>query len=285
MGKIIIGFLIKELKGMLFHEGKKYLLYFSLMLCVFSCKENNAENFGMLNKRDAYLKVNFFEYKDVFKFANDTLNKWITDSLDVSASIAFGDWELDSVIIFSNDKKIFKSTINIKIPYQESVADENHEFSGRKIDGKWYFFFGSTLVLTREYYQDSIYTPMSFEELSFLAYKNQFKYYVENKIPLSDDYLDPYFDLRDCPKGSRLEINRCLDSLALKTNAEYNRKKLSSETIARLQHDKNEKTYSVEPFNNKRSWWQFWKEVPIFETEEWKDYLKQKYGSNWDEHL
>ena len=270
---------------MLFHESKKYLLYLFFTLCLFSCKENNTANYSMQHSRDEYIRSSFIEYKEVYEMANDALHNWVTDSLAVAKYITVFDWKLDSVIIFNKDKTIFKTTINNVGASKNSISDCIYDFAGRKINGKWYFFFGSTLYLTRENYQDSIHTPLSFEELSYLAYKNKFKYFVENKIPLSDDYLDPYFDLRGCPKGSRVEINTCLDSLALETNAEYYLNKFSEEEILEIKNRKIDNVHQTDSSNNKKSWLHFWKAVPIFETEEWKDYLKQKYSSKWEEHL
>jgi hypothetical protein len=285
MGLVMSGFLIKILRGMLFHGSKKYLLYLFSILCVFSCEKSNTSNYSMQHTRDEYIRSSFIEYKEVYESANDTLHKWITDSLVVAKYITVTEWELDSVIIFNNDKTIFKTTINNVVASKNSISDCIYDFAGRKINDKWYFFFGSTLYLTRGNYQTSIDTPLSFDELSYLAYKNKFKYYVENKIPLPDDYLDPYFDLRGCPKGSRVEINTCLDSLVLKTNAEYYLNKFNAEEIIEIKNRKIDNVRPTDSSNNKKSWWQFGKAVPIFETEEWKDYLKQKYGSKWEEQL
>ena len=60
---------------------------------------------------------------------------------------------------------------------------------GMKIQEKWYFFNGETLVLPREFYQEDIHTPLSFEKMKELAAKHIYQGYLK-KNPLWKGQLD-----------------------------------------------------------------------------------------------
>ena len=63
---------------------------------------------------------------------------------------------------------------------------------------------------------------------------------------------------------------------------------MTKEEVAQIQKKIDESVRPPEPIKETIQWWQFWKDepkIPIFETEEWKTYLKQKYGNKWQENL
>jgi hypothetical protein len=201
-------------------------------------------------------------------------------------------WKLDSTFIFNSDSTLFFTTINLADNRnRNAIADDLSNFAGRKINNKWYFFFGSSTVLLREYYQYSKYNPLSFEEMSYLAYEQNFSYSIENNKPLPEEAMDDFFGggmVQYLGIKGRKNINTYIDSMALVTNAAYHAKKMSKEEIAEIQKTIDESVRPSEQKKETKQWWQFWKEdpqIPIFETEEWKDYLKKKYGSKWQEHL
>jgi len=274
----------------LLKKGSLFLFF----VIFFSCRKLEKKDNYDFTLKDRYITQSFNSYYELYKSANDSIYHWCGYPLSVTSSILFNPIKIDSIFIFNKDSTSFFTIVEKrKVNFKNASSDLIMDFHGRKINNKWYFFFGSSTVLPREYYQDSVYSPMSFEELSYLAYDMKFKYFIENDLPLPDDYFDDVLGAYNCkPYGAidydRKAVNLCLDSLALKTNKEYHAKKLSKEEIVEIQKSIDESVRPPEPIKKNKEWWQFWKDepkIPIFETEEWKDYLKEKYGSKWQEHL
>jgi hypothetical protein len=273
---------------------------FSIFFLLFflSCSVDKKVEYLSFSEKDKYLINTFKNYKFIYNQANDSLNKWVNDSLYITKSIFNYNfkscWKLDSNLIFDKDSNIFFTTVlNSNSDYNDAIADAIEDFYGRKINGRWYFFFGGTsTVLPREGMQDSIYAPFSLEEMSYLAYDLKFEWMIKAINEGHPEKIDAYFeylgsDVQECPKINGKVDWRCVDSsIAVNCKGQYDFK-MTKEEIAKIQKEMAESVRPPEPPKETKQWWQFWKEeppIPIFETEEWKNYLKQKYGKDWEKH-
>jgi hypothetical protein len=144
---------------------------FSVLLLVFllliSCKDSERE-FSYTDKIYSTEK-----YKKIHLAAIDSINKWIIDSLSVTGLEFNNKWKLDNRLFFNSDStRLFTVILDVDTIYKNSPSDNIRDFGGAKIGGKWYFFFmGVSEPVDRSYWQDSVYAPLTFEELSYVAYE------------------------------------------------------------------------------------------------------------------
>ena len=145
-----------------------------------SCNNSNKNNDIKTWKN--YINTQFDTYKNIYKEANDSINKWTSDSLQVVQSYLLYESQLDSIFIFNKAKDRFYTVNKINASKDKiAIADAYDDFGGAKINGKWYFFFmGVSHPVRREDWQDSVYAPLSFDELSYVAYESHFKTLVKN---------------------------------------------------------------------------------------------------------
>jgi hypothetical protein len=115
------------------------------------------------------------EYDAVYKKANDTIENWVVNNLKC---YIFKPYQLDSLLCFNSKKDNFFGALLIPCYEKKCVQDDIKFFYGVKIKEKWYFFRGSTLVLPREYYQDDIHKPLSFEKMKQIAIEEIFSGYL-----------------------------------------------------------------------------------------------------------
>jgi hypothetical protein len=292
MVQVMSGFLKLNLVKAMYQKDK--FLYFILIFFVIfnSCTKKEIKETFVYSRKE-YLNPKFNGYSYIYNLITDSVASWKKDSLSKVGSIFYNDYNIDSIFLFNKDSSMLLTTVNIvDRQHKNATLDYIYDLYGRKINGKWYFFFGASTVLPREFYQDSVYSPLSFEELSYLAYKERFEYFVDNKKPLPEDFFDDVLGAYHCkPYGAkkydRTQVNLCLDSLALATHAAYHAKKMTKEEIAEIQKAMDESVRPPESLKKSKEWWQFWKKepaIPFFESEQWKNYLKQKYGKDWEKH-
>lgn len=265
-----------------------------LLILLVSCdKVKVIENHGF-SLKDNYVEKSFPIYSIVYKMASDSLGKWCDDSLAVTSSIINNPYRIDSIFIFNSDSTCFLTTVNKrKLNFKNAIADLIMDFAGKKINGKWYFFFmGVSEPVLRSYWQDSVYVPLTFEELSCVAYQGRFKGVVEEIMDGHPEKVDEYFariftELPACNSYSSDRKTYCQDSIIIASVSEKYKNKLTQLEIAEIQSEMSKSEIPKnEPLIKKRSLWdklQYGEKV--FESEEWKDYLKQKYGNKWQEHL
>jgi hypothetical protein len=266
------------------------------IILFYSCRTNqeNTNVKPLLKERDIYLNLYFNDYKSIYNIASDSINKWRKDSLGIVKCIFFDKYELDSVFIFNKDSTLFFTSINHTDGYKYGEMDYLNAFGGRKINGKWCVFFGGvSTVLPREGMQDSMYSPFSFEELRYLAYKESFEPYVRNVLSGQFEknekrFYRNYSTWQECPTKVKGHIDwKCIDSMLILSNRYIYNGKMSKKEVAEIQNKMDNSVSPPLPKKEKIEWWQFWKEeppVPFFESEEWKNHLKQKYGKDWEKY-
>ncbi len=269
-------------------SSKDRFLLAILLFCILNSCKQDFEGKENIIHRNNYLKNNFLNYKLVYENANDSILAWKKKSLSVVKSYIIYPNRLDSVLVFNKDSTRLYTSINtIDGKNLNAIFDYVDDFGGAKINGKWYFFImGVYRPVRREDWQDSVYAPLSFEELSYVAYNTLFKTLVKNINEGHPEKNEEIFnnrifsELRQC-KGLNGSAKRmCEDSLILDAVFGKYQHKLDPNEIASIKESISaSKLPEGVPLVKSYSWWEIYKygQKP-FETKAWKDYVKQKYG-------
>ncbi|MGK0315820.1 MAG: hypothetical protein ACI86M_002052, partial [Saprospiraceae bacterium] len=150
-------------------RNREFNIFITLIVSIgiISCNQNRIN----INPYEAYVVENFDQYKHIRESLVDTLHQWKQDSLNCSSQFFFDDaWEVDSILIFNNDSTRLFTTVNEKNLGKSSKSDMIEGIVGIKKHGRWHFHFGANRIIPRSSYQDSIYSPMTFEELSHIGH-------------------------------------------------------------------------------------------------------------------
>lgn len=191
---------------MLYRETKIFLLVLSLLLV--SCKreltkEQQAEKAKKEAEETSKKRMLYFsyskkligekEYYKIYKEANDTIENWVVNNLKC---YIFKPYQLDSLLCFNLKKDKFFGALLIPCYEKKCVQDDIKFFYGAKIKAKWYFSRGPTIVLPREYYQDDIHKPLSFEKMKQIAIDEIFSGYLI-EIPSNDTFKKGTYKITD----------------------------------------------------------------------------------------
>lgn len=257
----------------MFNQGIKSTLI--LLLVVISCAKQNdkIELFS-----SPYIEKKLFDSKIVYNELLDSILSWKYDSLLVSKPYFVNDrWKIDSLIILSSDStRLFATMMRQK---KTVPSDGLEDIGGAKINDKWYFFFGSSTVIDRASYQDSIYSPMTFDELSYLARKNlSGAFYKDGNGDVN--VRESFFDFMADPNGWGLppgSTRTDIDSVIVARNKEMHSRKIDPKEIEKIKAEMAKSVRIKEPIPNLK-WYEkiFPKKKKLFETDEWKEYIRSK---------
>jgi hypothetical protein len=198
---------MKNKKDMLHPENKIFSLLF-FVIFIASCnkyKEYSIKETEAIRKRcieNSQANFGYNEYWKVYNNINDSINNWKDNNFGLYKYFSKGkglNHRVDSVLCFNENKDKFITTIFSQC-IDDCVSDEIWHFYGVRIKGRWYFFEGPTLVLPREYYQEDIHTPLSFEKLKQIATAHIYSGYLKKGIGRQRKINDAFF--RDITSGA-----------------------------------------------------------------------------------
>jgi hypothetical protein len=121
------------------------------------------------------------EYWEIYNKVNDSIDNWRINNLGLYKYFSKEkglNFKVDSILCYNKERNKFITSIFSQC-LSDCVSDDIWYFYGVKIRGIWYFFGGATLVLPREYYQEDIHTPLSFEKLKQIATWNIYRRYLK----------------------------------------------------------------------------------------------------------
>ena len=258
------------------HQGRIYILLILLQLLIISCNEKKDVIVNDIKLFQNHQRTNDKVYKELYKSVNDSLHVWIKDSLSITKFIFCDEWQLSTIFIFNKDStRIFTTIIDSRSKMKNDPSDNIYDFGGAKINGRWYFFFmGVSEPIDRVYWQDSVYAPLTFEELNYVAYELRLKTLIKN---IDDGYPEKNEDIfknklfPELPGCKGLKGNNrklCEDSMILKSVKGKYQYKIDAKIIAEINKTMKE---SVRPPEPVKSWKdKIFAKEKFFESKAWK---------------
>ena len=236
----------------------KYLYFILILLSVFSCRDAEIDISDNNRRYDNYIKSEFKKYQYVYSCLNDTLKFWKEDSVALSKPYFFDNLnKVDSMMVFNTDST--RCYCNFVMQSVSCQMDVIQGIGGARIHGKWYFFFGSSTAIDRASYQDSIYSPLSFDELSYLAREHLHKAYSTDQngaIITNDQFFEFMYNRRGWGLSENSTIQQ-LDSFIVARTQEERLKKLDVEELNYIKRHIAASKRRIEPFHCV-SLWQKW---------------------------
>ena len=203
-------------------RGKKLVIFIAVILN--SCSNEN-ELKSSLEEYDKARNARSIKEHSIYRDANDSIQKWVRDSLSIVEHYIAYPYELNEIFIFNLDSTRFYTTINTRDnKNKDAIFDFINDFGGAKIAGKQYFFFsGTSEPVDRSYWKDD-YNPLTFEELNYIAYERRLKKLIQNidngHPEKNDVFFINYFYSVDKCKGELSFVKKCCDSIVLKMVSE-----------------------------------------------------------------
>lgn len=174
----------------MFYRGNKKFIFLIIGLILIGCnskKEREIKEFNLIEIEEIrnislQKSQNVFgkdDYWNVYSKMVDSVNLWIKEDLvNYEHFNRIGDFCIDSVFcVNKKGNKLIAIIINRSLVSGSTLDCIDYQY-GVKIDNQWFFFNGPRLVLPREYYQDDIHTPLSFEKLKQIAAKEIYQSYL-----------------------------------------------------------------------------------------------------------
>lgn len=255
---------------------------FIIFLAISGCNTNRNASLSNFSEHDIYIKNKFKSYQSIYNTVRDSFIAWKSDSLEISGSYFFDDrWTLDSCIVFNSDSTVLQTNLIMQGGvFKNSMFDYLNNVIGFKVNNRWYLFYGVSTVLNRINYQDSMYSPLSFDELSYLSRSELRMFYFlegDGKISSNDRSFDYFLN----PKGFGLTKNctvHQLDSAIIARSYAYSKEKMELGEIKSIKKEISASVRPPEPYLKKSLWQKWFGEKKLFESKEWKEYLHKKYG-------
>lgn len=256
-----------------------------LILLIYSFFHSCA-NFGYdidnHKKMDEYVKNNFTSYESVYHELQNKIDDMVGRHVHSIRGQIGNEYRIDSFIVFNSERNKLFTTLNTKNMNMSSSSDLVQNLYGVKIDDNWLLFFGYNLIAQREGYKKDVSKVFTWDELSYVAREQMFPQFigfdVNNNIIISDKAFHKHVKAeviggsRVSPEGSEDEkILRLwnyeqaviLDSLEYKELVEKDSVKIDNPL------------YQIDKPENQS----FWFNTLIFDSQEWKDYMKERYNN------
>ncbi len=213
--------------------------------------------------------------KHIYNFINTLKDR---ESDDIMAIVYGYPYEIDPLIVFNKQKDKLYTTINISFSLiKTSEMDDIQTLYGIKLDSTWLFFLGSHLYLKRDEYKYNKNDALNFKELSYLAHLYRFEFISFNEnglMEIDNSYIENNVNLESF--SNIIGSSGTGEERYARIINYYSQKKFN-----RLEYEQFLKFCETENFkkDSKRDL-EFFKifkrNKPVFETDEWKEYIKSK---------
>jgi hypothetical protein len=164
-------------------------MFFILMSIIFcSCDNRNEEDKSFL---EVSKKIATTQYNLVYKNAKDSIMLWVEYNLVTYKAQKHCNWQLDSLICFNSH--VNKCIMAIAKQESKVVNNSLNYFYGIKIENKWYFFRGATVILFSEHYGQVRRTALTFAKMHEIALKEIFGGYLTKDGKINEAWFDYHF--------------------------------------------------------------------------------------------
>lgn len=261
----------------------RFCLLIIVMASLAGCHDKTIKSkySSYIETRSNFLDRHYHNYEALRSQAIDSIQSYVDDSLRyVAFLVHYPPWQLDSIFIFNTDSTRFYT----KLHYQSeklltAKLDCTIDFGGAYIKNRWYFFqMGTVTYVPRGEYHHDPYEPLTFEELSYIAWRRAIPGLIYGRRDGSIATDHKAIDRMLCETGRRICPDKetacvCNDSMTIAQNTHRRKFKLDKEDILRIQEDiqASKKPY-VPPHKELTAWDRLWgKEEKLFDSEAWKN--------------
>ncbi|MBK8627445.1 MAG: hypothetical protein IPN86_18320 [Saprospiraceae bacterium] len=256
-----------------------------VLLKIFSNKIENYFEYSLSGEKKVqqYISTHFHEYDDVREEVHKIINNGLQNKLmKYKSQINKTFFSTDSLYIFNPSRNKFYTTLNsINSINASGSSDLVQGLYGVKIQDQWYIFFGGNLIAMRGGYKYDKYEPFTWDEISFMAHEQMFGKYLsfdwKGKLSINHELIDKEVNPWDLG-GTSVSEEGTETERFLRIWEFKNSQIIDSLQIAQIKEDLEAGKNKPKDPIKKVTWWnKLWgEEVPIFETDEWKEYIKSK---------
>jgi|GEM_PF-4963168 len=187
-------------------------------------------------------------------------------------------WFVDPVILLSDGDTELFSTVNVskkhKLP--NTTADWINMLFAKKIEGKWHVYVGGNLVVPRYSWQYDHYQPLDEDQLSYIAYEQFIRTYVEidgkGSAIVRKDLVEN--DVNKIADWHPLQISDDINErFKYYTKLKYEKRISEEEYYSTIEKRANRSAQSIKPQRKPPSLWKrlLGEKPPIFERDIWKN--------------
>jgi hypothetical protein len=165
-----------------------------LVLILFSCLNRNEEkSIGIIEKSKNVIGDK--EYYAIFTMLADSFNIWVNNKLLNYQAEYLYKYKLDSLLCFNSTKNRFISCRHLYVNIKESSSDDLQYVYGEKIENKWYFFKGPSIVIPRSMVKGhDIKKPLEYFQLHEIALNEVYSGYLNEKGEINEDWFVANFE-------------------------------------------------------------------------------------------
>jgi len=228
-----------------------------------------------------YTQENFKDYIEIYNIISNLVDNGVNLNINSYRAQLFHEYQVDSLFILNENKTKFYTTLNTNFKEYGGSNDYIQSLYGVKIDGKWLLFLGANLIALRESYKYNKYEPFSWDEISYVAHEQMFGRFLsidsDNNLSINshlvETEINPWY-----LAGAHISDEGTDDERFIRLWNYENSQTLDSLEIAQIKQDITEKKVKLYEPVKRLTWWdKLWgAQDPIFETDEWKEYIKSK---------
>lgn len=262
--------------------GKCNIMWIFLIYSFFQSCSGYGYDINKHKKMDEYVKNNFTSYESVYHELQSKIDDMVDRHVHSIRGQIGNEYRIDSFIVFNSERNKLFTTLNTKNMNMSSSSDLVQNLYGVKIDDNWLLFFGYNLIAQREGYKKDVSKVFTWDELSYVAREQMFPQFigfdVNNNIIISDNAFHKYVKAEEIG-GSRVSPEGSEDEKFLRL---WNYKQaviLDSleykELVEKDSFKRDNPLYQIDKPENQS----YWFNTLIFDSQEWKDYMKERYNN------
>jgi hypothetical protein len=230
-----------------------------------------------------FISNNFNTYGNIHAEIENSIKNKIKNLNKSTIAQIIRKYRVDNLLVLNKDSTKLYTTINTKTDINAiGSSDLIQSLYAVKIDGKWLVFIGhQNLIAMRDDYKYNKYEPFTWDEISYMAHEQMFGRYISidksGSLIINYDQLDKDTGVRELTGKIPGEYSTPDDAF-ISLNEYYESQTLDSLEIAQIKEDiEAGKNKPKDPIKRLTWWDKLWgAQEPIFETDEWKEYIKSK---------
>lgn len=231
----------------------------------------------------SYIKDNFINYEANY----DTLQSIIETRVKLKQKSCFFlfatvGYKVDELIVFNKDRTKLYTTLNSL--YSSTAigsSDLIQSLYGVKIDGEWHVYLGANLIAMRVGYKYDKYEPFTWDEISFMAHEQMFGRFIgfdwRGNLELKSEMVDKYVDPENIG-GASISQDGTEEERFIRLTEFESSQIIDSLEYQQLLDEVNHPEPKIKDPIVRLTWWdKLWgAKEPIFETDEWKEFVTNK---------